>query len=75
LSLQNTAATGKLISMPELPDIVAYIGALESRVLGQPLQRMRLASPFLLRTSQPPLASVEGRYRPRTAARWQAYSI
>jgi len=61
VSLQNTAATGKLISMPELPDIVAYIGALESRVLGQPLQRMRLASPFLLRTSQPPLASVEGR--------------
>ena len=47
--------------MPELPDIVAYVGALESRVLGQPLQRVRLASPFLLRTSQPPLSSVEGR--------------
>jgi formamidopyrimidine-DNA glycosylase len=47
--------------MPELPDIVAYIGALESRVIGQPLKRVRLASPFLLRTAQPPLETVEGR--------------
>jgi len=47
--------------MPELPDIAAYISALESRILGQPLQRVRLASPFLLRTAQPPLTSVEGR--------------
>ena len=47
--------------MPELPDIAAYISALESRILGQPLQRIRLASPFLLRTAQPPLTSVEGR--------------
>src|SRR5438477_10848526 len=47
--------------MPELPDIAAYIGALESRIVTQPLERIRLASAFLLRTSQPPLASVEGR--------------
>ena len=47
--------------MPELPDIGAYISALESRMLGRPLQRIRLASPFLLRSVQPPLASVEGR--------------
>jgi formamidopyrimidine-DNA glycosylase len=47
--------------MPELPDIAAYIRALEPRIVGQPLQRVRLASPFLLRTAQPPLASVEGR--------------
>ena len=47
--------------MPELPDISAYISALESRIVGQPLQRIRLASPFLLRTVQPPLASAEGR--------------
>jgi formamidopyrimidine-DNA glycosylase len=47
--------------MPELPDIAAYIGALESRIVGQPLQHIRLASPFLLRTAQPPLASAEGR--------------
>jgi formamidopyrimidine-DNA glycosylase len=47
--------------MPELPDIAAYITALEARILGQPLERVRLASVFLLRTADPPLASVEGR--------------
>ena len=47
--------------MPELPDIAAYITALEARVLGQPFERVRLASVFLLRTVDPPLASVEGR--------------
>jgi formamidopyrimidine-DNA glycosylase len=47
--------------MPELPDIAAYISALEPRIIGQPLERVRLASPFLLRTAQPPLASAEGR--------------
>src|SRR6202047_3887393 len=47
--------------MPELPDIAAYISALEPRIVGQPLEQIRLASPFLLRTAQPPLASVEGR--------------
>jgi formamidopyrimidine-DNA glycosylase len=47
--------------MPELPDIAAYITALESRIIGQPIQQIRLASPFLLRTAQPPLSTVEGR--------------
>lgn len=47
--------------MPELPDISAYITALESRIVGQPIQHVRLASPFLLRTAEPPLATVEGR--------------
>src|SRR6202034_3998169 len=47
--------------MPELPDIVAYVGALESRIIGQPLERVRLASPFLLRTIQPTVTEVEGR--------------
>ena len=47
--------------MPELPDIAAYISALETRVLGEPLEHVRLASVFLLRTVDPPLASVEGR--------------
>lgn len=47
--------------MPELPDISAYIDALESRIVGQPLEHIRLNSAFLLRTAQPPLASVEGR--------------
>ncbi len=47
--------------MPELPDINAYIIALEPRIVGQPLKRARLVSAFLLRTAQPPLANVEGR--------------
>ena len=47
--------------MPELPDISAYIGALEARILGQPLERVRLASVFLLRTVAPPISAVEGK--------------
>lgn len=47
--------------MPELPDITAYLTALEARILGQTLEGVRLASFTLLRTAQPPLASVEGR--------------
>ena len=47
--------------MPELPDIAAYISAFEASIVGQPLLKVRLASAFLLRTAQPPLASVEGR--------------
>ena len=46
--------------MPELPDISAYITALESRILGQTLERVRIASPFVLRTAQPPITAVEG---------------
>ena len=46
--------------MPELPDITAYIAALEPRIVGQPLEHIRIASAFLLRTAQPPLASAEG---------------
>jgi formamidopyrimidine-DNA glycosylase len=47
--------------MPELPDIAAYITALEPRIVGQPLERVRLQSAFLLRTAQPPLEDAEGR--------------
>src|ERR1700735_3523981 len=47
--------------MPELPDIAAYIGALEARIVGQPIEHIRLASPFLLRTVQPSITDVEGR--------------
>jgi formamidopyrimidine-DNA glycosylase len=60
-TLQSTGATCKLIGMPELPDISAYIHALETRIVDRPLVQVRLASAFLLRTVQPPLASVEGR--------------
>src|ERR1700729_4397644 len=47
--------------MPELPDITAYLSALEPRILGQPLEHVRIASAFLLRTARPPVASAEGR--------------
>jgi formamidopyrimidine-DNA glycosylase len=47
--------------MPELPDIITYIGALESRIIGQRLIRVRIAGTFLLRTAQPPIREVEGR--------------
>jgi formamidopyrimidine-DNA glycosylase len=47
--------------MPELPDIVSYISALEPRIVGQPLDHVRVNSAFLLRTAQPPIANVEGR--------------
>ncbi len=47
--------------MPELPDIVVYVEALERCILGQPLERVRLASPFVLRSVDPPLAEAEGR--------------
>jgi formamidopyrimidine-DNA glycosylase len=47
--------------MPELPDITAYIAALEPRILGQTLERVRLHSVFVLRTADPPIESVAGR--------------
>ncbi len=47
--------------MPELPDIAAYLSALQERIVGQTLTRVRLNSPFLLRTAAPPLSEAEGR--------------
>src|SRR6516165_76847 len=47
--------------MPELPDIVTYIRALESRIVGERLIRVRVSSTFLLRTAQPSIREVEGR--------------
>ena len=46
--------------MPELPDISAYLSALRERIVGQPLQRVRLGSAFLLRTAVPPISEAEG---------------
>src|ERR1700742_3712900 len=51
----------KLVAMPELPDIAAYLTALAPRIIGQRLEQVRIASAFLLRTVQPPLTSAEGR--------------
>jgi formamidopyrimidine-DNA glycosylase len=47
--------------VPELPDIVAYLAALEPRVVGQSLEAVRLGSPFLLRSVEPPLAEAIGK--------------
>lgn len=47
--------------MPELPDIVVYIEALEKRIVGQELERIRIVSPSLLRTAVPPASAVEGK--------------
>jgi len=47
--------------MPELPDIALYLDALAARVVGKPLERLRIASPFLLRTADPPVADLVGR--------------
>lgn len=46
--------------MPELPDISAYLTALQPRIVGQRLESFRVASPFLLRTATPPLSTIEG---------------
>jgi formamidopyrimidine-DNA glycosylase len=46
--------------MPELPDVVVYLECLHPRVVGQTLEKVRLASPFLLRTVAPPLSRAEG---------------
>jgi len=47
--------------VPELPDIALYLGALAPRVVGSRLERLRIASPFLLRTAEPPVADLAGR--------------
>ena len=55
------AGAGYLSGVPELPDIESYAEALAERVLGEPLRAAKVASPFLLRTVDPPLREVEGR--------------
>jgi formamidopyrimidine-DNA glycosylase len=47
--------------MPELPDILLYLHALRSRIVGHVVEHVRLASPFLLRSIDPPLSAVEGK--------------
>jgi len=47
--------------MPELPDITVYIEALTTRVVGQPLERVRIAKPFLLRSVDPPISVANGK--------------
>ncbi|MBW3534483.1 MAG: formamidopyrimidine-DNA glycosylase, partial [Gemmatimonadetes bacterium] len=47
--------------MPELPEVLTYIETLEPRIAGQPLERVRVRSPSLLRTYDPPVSTLEGR--------------
>jgi formamidopyrimidine-DNA glycosylase len=47
--------------VPELPDIALYLEALAPRVLQRPLERLRVANPFLVRTTEPPVSAAEGR--------------
>ena len=47
--------------MPELPDILLYIESLKPRIVGQSLERIRLASPFLVRSVAPPITTIEGK--------------
>jgi formamidopyrimidine-DNA glycosylase len=47
--------------VPELPDITVYIEALEARLVGQPLERTRIAKPFLLRSVDPPISAANGK--------------
>ncbi|HET9131436.1 MAG TPA: DNA-formamidopyrimidine glycosylase family protein, partial [Terriglobia bacterium] len=47
--------------MPEFPDITLYIESLRPRIVGHPLLKVRLASPFVLRSVDPPIAAVEGK--------------
>jgi formamidopyrimidine-DNA glycosylase len=47
--------------VPELPDISIYLEALEKRVLGKPLEQLRISSPFLVRTVLPPISTVQGK--------------
>lgn len=45
--------------MPELPDITVYIEALESRIVGETLERTRIPKPFLLRSVDPPISAAQ----------------
>ena len=47
--------------MPELPDVQVYLEALDRRIVGETLEKVRVVSPSLLRTYDPPLSAVEGR--------------
>ena len=59
--IQSLRRCGILIAVPELPDIVVYIEALEKRILGETMEQVRIVGPLLLRTAVPPIKSVEGR--------------
>ena len=51
--------------MPELPDITVYVEALERRIVGETLERVRIQAPFLLRTFDPPIEAASRKEGPR----------
>jgi formamidopyrimidine-DNA glycosylase len=59
--LDRGLAASYTAGVPELPDIAAYVSALDERIVGRALERVRIANPFLLRTAEPPVSSAEGR--------------
>jgi len=60
-SFSTSTLKPEIKDLPELPDIVVYIEALDKRIKGQLLKRVTIISPFLLRTAVPPLSSIEGK--------------
>ena len=61
--------------MPELPDIALYLEALAARVVGQPLERLRIGNPFVVRTIEPAPAELAGRQVHRAAADGEAHRL
>ena len=59
--------------MPELPDVTVYVDAIDKRVVGHALSAIRLASPFVLRSVDPPIGEVVGR-EVRACAGWPSAS-
>jgi len=60
--VSSTSAGGYPSGVPELPDVTVYVEALERRVVGQPLERVRVWNPFLVRTVDPPLDAAAGKH-------------
>jgi formamidopyrimidine-DNA glycosylase len=60
-TLVGSIAPRDVHTVPELPDLTVYLEALDHRIVGQPLERVLILSPFLLRTAVPPIESVQGR--------------
>ena len=57
---ENQPSAGKIIGMPELPDITVYIEALEARIVGQAVTGVKIVNPFVLRSVEPPIQRLVG---------------
>src|SRR5438552_6610608 len=61
VSIQPSLSILYFLSMPELPDVLLYLEALKPRIAGQILERIRLASPFVVRSVSPPMTAIQGK--------------